>query len=286
MTEQTNVKLDQGGVNRRILAKEATADYRRVEQASIKQRARFESPEAKRLFVRFFHSLQINAHFVSEIARTRLAPADVEKVEGTIRTRLESLAGEINRGIDGAAALFSAHAVTAPATYDTLPMELDVGVISSLGRRYLEAIQKLDRLMPMIRTLEIYEVISTTEADKRRALLKKQVRGVATATRLLAAGLRRRMNEQAAKVAGGSGKFAGNRSLSSVKGQNEDTAAIAVVGGDSNGGERRVGRESRLGAEPSAEALMNDADPMKADAWPENESPEKADVKPARVGVG
>ena len=74
----------------------------------------------------------------------------------------------------------------------------------------------------MIRTLEIYEVISTTEADKRRALLKKQVRGVATATRLLAAGLRRRMNELAAK----SGE--GERSRE-VLGSSERESALTVA---------------------------------------------------------
>jgi len=40
-------------------------------------------------------------------------------------------------------------------------------------------------------------VITTSEADKRRALYKKQVRGVAMGVRILAGGLRKRMNEAA-----------------------------------------------------------------------------------------
>jgi hypothetical protein len=56
--------------------------------------------------------------------------------------------------------------------------------------------------MPMLRTLEIYEVITTSEADKRRALYKKQVRGVAMGVRILAGGLRKRMNESAQKEGG------------------------------------------------------------------------------------
>ncbi len=90
--------------------------------------------------------------------------------------------------------------MTTTATYDAQALDMEVGVISSFGRRYLEALLKLDRLMPMLRTLEIYEVITTSEADKRRALCKKQVRGVAMGVRILAGGLRKRMNEAGAAL--------------------------------------------------------------------------------------
>jgi hypothetical protein len=200
MTEPSNVKLDHGAINQRILAKENAGDYRRVEQASVKQRTRFESPEAKRLYARYFHSLQLNAHFISEIARIRLEAEQVEKVEQLMRSRLERLAQEIDSAIDGAALLLEREGVTTTATYDAQALDMEVGVISSFGRRYLEALLKLDRLMPMLRTLEIYEVIATSEADKRRALYKKQVRGVAMGVRILAGGLRKRMNEAAARA--------------------------------------------------------------------------------------
>lgn len=201
MPEPSNVKLDHGAINQRILAKENAGDYRRVEQASVKQRTRFESPEAKRLYARYFHSLQLNAHFISEITRIRLEAEQVEKVELMMRSRLERLAQEIDSAIDGAALLLGREGVTTTATYDAQALDLEVGVISSFGRRYLEALLKLDRLMPMLRTLEIYEVISTSEADKRRALYKKQVRGVAMGVRIMAGGLRKRMNEAAVQEA-------------------------------------------------------------------------------------
>lgn len=202
MSEHATVRLDEGGANRRILARQAAADYRRVEQASIKQRTDLRSPEAKRLYARFFHSLQLNAHFVSDVARVHLSREDVERVEQTLRKRLDALAAEINEGIDGALALFTANGITRTATYDTVALDVEVGVISSFGRRYLEALQALDRLMPMLRTLEIYEVISADEVDKRRAQYKRSVRRVVTAARELATGLRKRMNEIAAKEAG------------------------------------------------------------------------------------
>lgn len=81
------VKMDQGGVNDRILAKESKADFRRIEAASVKMPTRFTSAEGKRFFVRLFNTLQLNMHFISVIARTRLDHDDIVKVEGSIRDR-------------------------------------------------------------------------------------------------------------------------------------------------------------------------------------------------------
>ena len=54
------IRLDQGGINARILAKQAKVDFRRVESASRKIQTTFYSPEVKRLFVRYFNSMQLN----------------------------------------------------------------------------------------------------------------------------------------------------------------------------------------------------------------------------------
>jgi hypothetical protein len=54
----------------------------------------------------------------------------------------------------------------------------------------------------MLQTLEIHEVITTREVDKQRALVKRQVRGVATAARNFASGLRRRMNAPEVEIEG------------------------------------------------------------------------------------
>lgn len=196
------VRVDQGGVNERILAREAKVDYRRVEAASVKMPACFTSAEGKRLFVRMFATLQLNAHFISVIARTRLDPDDVARVEAALRERLDAVSAALDRAIDGAEALFKAHGITRVATYDTRALEIEVGVLSSSGRRYLEVLGKLDQLMPLLQTLEIHEVITTREVDKQRALVKRQVRGVATAARNFASGLRRRMNAPDAAVDG------------------------------------------------------------------------------------
>jgi hypothetical protein len=161
----------------------------------------FTSAEAKRMFVRFFSTLQLNAHFVSVIARTKLRHEDVERVEAALRERLEAVSDDLNKAIDGAEVLFRNNGITSFATYDTKPLELEVGIISSSGRRYFEVLNKLDQLMPLLQTLEIHEVITPRDADMQRAGFKRAIRGVAGTARNLATGLRRRMNEFATKEA-------------------------------------------------------------------------------------
>jgi hypothetical protein len=193
------VKVDHGAVNNRILAREVRTDFRRIEAASVKMTTRLMSSEAKRLFVRFFHSLQLNAHFISVIARVKLKHDDIERVEAALRERLEAVGEELNTAIDAAEALFKANGITSSATYDTQSLEIQTGVISSVGRRYFEILHKLDQFMPMLQTLEIHEVVTVRDADIQRAHLKRIVRGVAGTTRQLASGLRRRMNDLAPK---------------------------------------------------------------------------------------
>ena len=209
MSEIQIVKIDEGGVNARILAKEAKADFRRVEAASLKMPTRFTSAEGKRFFARLFNTLQLNTHFISVIARTRLDHDDVAKIEDTIRAQMDTVSESLNKAIDGAEALFKAHAITSTATYDTVPLDVEVHVLSSSGRRFLEVLGKLDQLMPLLQTLEIHEVITTQAVDIQRASLKRQVRDIANGARNFAMGLRRRMNAMGGRE--GEGRSADGR---------------------------------------------------------------------------
>jgi len=188
------VKLDQGGVNARILAKEAKVDFRRVEAASLKMPTRFTSAEGKRSFVRMFNTLQLNTHFISVIARTRLDHDDIGRIEAAIRAQMDAATASLNKAIDGAEVLFKAHGITSAASYDTVPLDVEVHVLSSTSRRFLEVLGKLDQLMPLLQTLEIHEVITAQAVDFQRAGLKRQVRDIANGARNFAIGLRRRMN--------------------------------------------------------------------------------------------
>ncbi len=194
MLNEDILKLDRGRVNARILAREAKADFRRIESASRKIPAAFCSPEMKRLYVRCFATLQLNVHYVSVIARTKLPHEVVEQVEGAIKAQIEKVSAEAEEALRGAELLCQAHGITSPATYDTACLAMDVPVISPLSRRYLELMMKLDQLMPMLETLAIEEVIALRELDLRKALFKKQVRRVAGAARNFASGLRKRQS--------------------------------------------------------------------------------------------
>ena len=234
--EQTHVLSDQGGVNARILAREAKVDFRRIEAASLKLPTRFTSAEGKRLFVRLFNTLQLNAHFISVIARTRLDAAEILRAELGIRTRLDAASAILNETIDAAEAQFKAQGITGLASYDALPLEVDVHVLSSTGRRYLELLVKLDQLMPMLHTLEIHEVLSIEEVDQQRARIKRQAREVASNARRHATSLRRRMNALDSAGAGsrGGARVAATRGRSVEVGLDDDglVRAESVDGSD------------------------------------------------------
>ena len=228
------VKHDQGGVNARILARENKADFRRIEAASLKIPVSFASPDGKRAFVRYFNTFQLGSHFVSVIARTRLDHAEVAKAEAALRAQMDKVADDLDQAIDAAEALFQAHGITAAATYDTVPMVMDVGVLSSSGRRYLEILGKLDQLMPLLQTLEIHEVATPEGIDRERAALKRRVRELASSARNLAGRLRRRMNALDGRGADGSAAVpaadgAGDREAPHAANQSVDDAAAAAA---------------------------------------------------------
>ena len=194
MKDDATIKLDQGGINARLLAREAKTDFRRVEAASRKIPTVVSSPEVKRLFVRFFNSMQLNMHFISVMARTKLPHEVVEKIENNLQEQIDKFTKTVNKAIDGAEALCKANGIMSLASYDAEPLEMEVKVISKFGRRYLELLGKIDQLMPMLETLAIEEVIEITESELRKAQFKKMVRQVAGAARNFKTGLQRRMN--------------------------------------------------------------------------------------------
>jgi len=200
MSKNQLAVLDTGEANRRILAKdEYRADFRRVEAASLKRRTRLASAEGKRIFARCFYSFQASMYFVSALGRTKLPHEYVEQIEQAVRNKLEEGTKEINQAIDGAELLFKNHSIESAATYDTVALEVEVGITSALGRRYFELIHKLDQLMPLLQTLEIEEVITEKQVEQQRSKLKRLVLAMSSTTRNFAMGCRRRMNEADAR---------------------------------------------------------------------------------------
>jgi hypothetical protein len=134
-------------------------------------------------------------YFVSALGRTKVPHEYVEQIEQVVRNKMEEGTKELNQAIDGAELLFKNHSIETVATYDTVPLEVEVGITSALGRRYFELIHKLDQLMPLLQTLEIEEVITEKQVEQQRSRFKRIVLAMSSMMRNFAMGCRRRMNE-------------------------------------------------------------------------------------------
>lgn len=204
MSESTLAVMDSGEANRRILSKdEYRADFRRVEAASLKRRTSLASGEGKRIFARCFYTFQAGMYFVSTLGRTKLPRESIEQIEQAVRAKLEVAAKEVDKVIDSAELLLKQNSIEVIATYDTVPLEIEIGITSALGRRYFELIHKLDQAMPLIQTLEIEEVINEKAAEHQRSNCKRIVLSLSSTVRNFSSGVRRRMNEEDAKRADG-----------------------------------------------------------------------------------
>jgi len=201
MSDNALARMDEGEANRRILSKlERRADFRRVEAASLKRMTQLQSHEAKTAFVRGFMSLQESMYVISEIGRTKLPDEIVEQIEDAFLAKMEEVNGELNQAFDGAELLLKNNGIETVATYETKPLEFEVTIISAEGSDYLEMILKLDRLMPVLATLDIKRVVKKREIAHKKARLKRIVGGLASMARNLKLGVRRRMNEVDAKA--------------------------------------------------------------------------------------
>ncbi|MDY7574384.1 DUF1845 domain-containing protein [Actimicrobium sp. CCI2.3] len=193
---------DNGKLNDRIIAREGKQDYlARVEAPRKRVPVLLASPEAKRLFARFFDSMQLHTNFISNIARSRLSSDDIEQVEALIAHNISQSLIDMDKALADAEALCKANHISEFAEYAQDPLDEHVGVISSLSRQYLDLIVRFDQVMPMLATLEIDGLVRKRELDARIAQCKKLVKRIAYSTRELANGVRRRMNQMAEDVA-------------------------------------------------------------------------------------
>jgi hypothetical protein len=153
------------------------------------------------MFARCFYSFQASMYFISQLGRAKLDHEVVERIEQNIREALDAATDEINKAIDQAEALLKHHNIETLASYDTVPLQEEIGITSSFGRRYFDLMHKLDIIMPMMETLAIEEIISERELETRRSLYKRVVLSISTKARNLWMGVRRRMNERDARLA-------------------------------------------------------------------------------------
>lgn len=185
------LRMDPGDINSRLFARKQTHRLRAVEGAGIKVVTRLVSAEGKRLFLRLFQAFQINVHYISVVARTSKRKAAISEMEAAIRKQIETGFTQMNKMLDDVDALFKKEGITQPAAYEAPPLWLEVAVMSSLSRRYLELIDRLDQIMPLLLTLEIHEIRSAQQVDMQRVTLKRIVKRVSGAANGHAIALRR-----------------------------------------------------------------------------------------------
>ena len=188
------IQADEGRINERILARLAHADYlAEIEAPRRRYPARFYSPDIKRMFLRNFDTMQVNMHFVSVFARTRLPEPLIAAMETSVLDKITAINSAADQAIASAHALFAAHGIMTPAAYDAQPLDVEVRVISKFGRRYLELMTKIDELMPLLETLSIDDVISQAELQSQKQTFKKGARSISAAARTYAGTARNKM---------------------------------------------------------------------------------------------
>jgi hypothetical protein len=184
MTEQPPIEPDEHGTNNKVGAKKPGKDhFARIECAQMRKAIVLSSPHMQRLYRRYFESMELQTHFVSVIARTRLPHRVVDKVERNLRRRLQKRKVEIDQMIDHVQAAMNANGISTIAPSDGEPLHFEARVISSMGRRYLELIGKVDQLFGMLQTLANNDIITPQELGCRQAMLKSAVKGEARAAR-------------------------------------------------------------------------------------------------------
>lgn len=198
--------------NKRILQRvQPKVDTSHVEAASITRTIRLSSGEAKRLFLRCHQAFSVATNYIVSVGRKIIAHEDIDKIEDEIRGQIAQAKAEIQNATLQAERIFKDKHIERSARYRTDVLELEVDVISSLSRQYLEVYQAFDALMPLIETLEIEGVISSGKMEEQKSRLKRRLLRISSAARMFQAATRKKVAEakEAAEVeraAGGTGR--------------------------------------------------------------------------------
>lgn len=184
MDSQRLIKGDQGKINARLIARAGQTDLSRIESATRLINTTLTSPEAKRWFLRYFHMMQVNMHFISVTARTSLPAEQIDAAETQMMEMLVAVAALLDKEIVSTNKVFANNGITM-GTYQAEPFNADVIVLSRFGRRYLELFGKVDLLMLMLEMLVMDEFIESPEQQKRKMRYKKAISGISSAARNL-----------------------------------------------------------------------------------------------------
>lgn len=239
-------RMDDQAANRRILERIGErADFRRVEEASIKRTTRLSSPTGKRILARCFYSLQLNMWYLQVVGSGKLPEENIEQVETLVRKSLDKALAAANRELDAAHEQLRRHAVETVATYDAAPLELEVSIVTAHARKFFELLHKVDEMMPLIQTLAIEEIIDDRTAAKMRTRCSRMALKITGSVRMFAIACRKKV--RALEVAPPA-----QRTASEERG-NPDDALEAIDGGLEAAGDAASGPTTTTGDEAKAQ---------------------------------
>jgi hypothetical protein len=157
-------------LNERIKKRLAPVDhFALLEAAYIEDSTTLQSPQIKRLYLRFFERMALSVHVIESVGQRLLEESVRSKLEAAIAQRIQKAAHGIDVKLAEAKTLLDAHGITRVAKY-LAPMEVQVRLTSSAMSSFLEVLTKADQLFGMINTLRIHKVI-----DNNRALLEEKM---------------------------------------------------------------------------------------------------------------
>ncbi|MQA40639.1 hypothetical protein [Rugamonas aquatica] len=165
-------------INARLIERYGQVDLSGIESASRSIPTKLYSPDAKRLFVRYFHLLQMNMQYISVIGRLYLEDAVVTDAEERLAALIQAATDRVNKAIKQSEQTFRENGVTNLGSFHIAPISADVLVFSSFARRYLELITKLDHLMLMLEIMAIDEFISITAKQQQKSPHKRAIRAI------------------------------------------------------------------------------------------------------------
>jgi hypothetical protein len=153
----------------------------------------------------------VATNYIVSVGRKIIAHEDIDKIEDEIRGQIAQAKAEIQNATLQAERIFKDKHIERSARYRTDVLELEVDVISSLSRQYLEVYQAFDALMPLIETLEIEGVISSGKMEEQKSRLKRRLLRISSAARMFQAATRKKVAEAKAaaeveRAAGGTGR--------------------------------------------------------------------------------
>jgi len=168
-----------GDLNPQIVAKIQRSRLSRLEGASAPMPVTLYSPEAKRLFARFFDSVQANYRHMMMRAKHQF-PADVT------RTVKDVLAGEVNlaraivqHGLQQALQLAATQVVDAAPHYPDLPLDLTAHVYVAFGTQFLDLLREVDRWMVVHDALAARGVMAGAATQRDKRAIKRLVKQIA-----------------------------------------------------------------------------------------------------------